>query len=138
MTEAEWLLSSDPGPMLRYLVEQGTSERKLRLLACACCRRIWHLFPDPRSRLAVEVAERYADDRASPRELAEARNQAAVAMKREPGPAWAPYWTTNVKASGPISNVFDAASVLPRQTVCSAAQFAADLAGEFRRQVALV
>src|SRR5262245_43853036 len=47
MTETEWLGSTDPAPMLHFLSEQQVSERKMRLLACACCRRIWQMLPDP-------------------------------------------------------------------------------------------
>jgi hypothetical protein len=75
MTEAEWLASADPAMMLwrirrdrlvigeyeKEYVRILVSDRKLRLFAAACCRQVWHLLTDPRSRHAVEVAERYAD-----------------------------------------------------------------------------
>jgi hypothetical protein len=112
MNESDWLACGDPEPMLHYLCESHLSERKLRLLACACCRRVWHLLRDPRSRRAVEVSERYADGQASQRELAEARTRAAGALE---GAGWAAYWAANTKASGPICNVFAAASAPPRQ-----------------------
>jgi hypothetical protein len=45
MTDAEWLECIDPQKMLDFLRGKA-SERKLRLFACACCRRIWRLFGD--------------------------------------------------------------------------------------------
>jgi hypothetical protein len=60
MTEAEWLACADTSPMLDFLRTSATN-RKLRLFAVACCRRVWHWMDDARSRKAVDVAEQYAD-----------------------------------------------------------------------------
>ena len=84
MDEQEWLASRAPDEMLDSLVHfrRGTvSERKLRLFACACCRRIWDQLPDAAHRRAVEVAERFADGLAGLTELAEAR-EAVVQIER--------------------------------------------------------
>jgi hypothetical protein len=69
MTEDEWLCCIDPKPMLDF-VKATASDRKLRLFACACCRRILHLFTDRNiSRKTIEFAERFADGQATRNEL---------------------------------------------------------------------
>jgi hypothetical protein len=80
MTEAQWLACTRPAVMLRFLCGQA-SNRKLRLFACACCRRVWGLLPAEESRQAVQVAERFADGLASEGELATAAHSAARPAK---------------------------------------------------------
>jgi hypothetical protein len=79
MTEAEWLACPSAMKMLPFLRERA-SNRKLRLFACACCRRIWSLLVDERSRRAVEVLERYVDGEATKQELGAAQGAAALAV----------------------------------------------------------
>jgi hypothetical protein len=59
MTEAEWETSTDILAMVRQLGRRANTS-KLRQFRCACCRRRWGLFTDPRLRAAVETVERYA------------------------------------------------------------------------------
>ena len=61
MTEREWQRCAKPHPMLLYLRGRG-SNRKLRLYACACCRRIWGLLGhNEEGAAAVAGAEHGAD-----------------------------------------------------------------------------
>jgi hypothetical protein len=76
MTEAQWLACADVSPMVDHLGE-AASDRKLRLFAIACCRRVWHLLGDQRSREIIAVAERYADGDANDEELAAAGEAAS-------------------------------------------------------------
>jgi hypothetical protein len=62
MTKQEWLVTLDPLVVLQGIVEKKPSSKKLRLAAVACCRRIWDLLTDERSRHAVDVAEQYAEN----------------------------------------------------------------------------
>ncbi|MHB1561113.1 MAG: hypothetical protein ACYC61_26985 [Isosphaeraceae bacterium] len=88
MTEAEWTISADPDAMVCFLhglwFDDGeVPDRKLRLYACACCRRVWPQLGDPRSRRAVEAAERYADGLVLEEELEMAADAAGSVWEEE-------------------------------------------------------
>jgi len=108
MTEAEWLALTDPGLMLTYLdrmyyLDAGVTDRKLRLFACACCRRIWHMLDEAACKKAVEVAERFADGEASKQEMENARAAAWDA-------GWDSSWSAFPPAWAATSNVHEAAA----------------------------
>jgi hypothetical protein len=98
MTESEWLACKSPEAMLSYvlggelaggprrlLAEARAGKRKLRLFACACCRRIWHLIPDEASRQLVQVAERYVDGLVTNEQLVVVSNIAAERISDRDG-----------------------------------------------------
>src|SRR5262245_15094295 len=116
MTETEWLECSDPQKMLEHQYEQAladkpgllfhlvvwrrqlgrgrVSDRKLRLFACACCRRQWDDCSDC-NREVIVVAEQFADGQASREELTRAAARAtspiAAWLKADPiaeQPSW--------------------------------------------------
>jgi hypothetical protein len=88
MDEAEWLACEKAEPMLNFLRDKA-DERKLRLLGCACCRRVWHLLSAADSRAAVEVAENFADGVERKSTLAAARSRARRVALAKRGAAYA-------------------------------------------------
>src|SRR5262245_59190965 len=108
MTEDDWLASGDPRELLRFLLRgrrgrrrgrrnrrppaASLSDRKSRLFTCACCRLVWHLLKDERSRAAVEVAERFADGLVDEDERARAHQAANEALDVGAGPVWLPWY----------------------------------------------
>jgi hypothetical protein len=106
MTEAEWLSSTDVQDMYVFLRDTTTlfrtrwqghrpvlryafSERKSRLFATACCRRILHLIPgEPTRARLVDAAERFADGQVPPDEFLRAFQ------------AWRQEWATRLRRGG--------------------------------------
>ena len=82
-TMAELWLREDMRPEWREWIATRTgvlTDRELRLYGCWCVRQVWHLLTDERSRTAVEVSERFADGKATKKELAAARAAARAAQ----------------------------------------------------------
>jgi len=83
VTEPEWLSAIEPESMLLSLRGKA-SNRKLRLFAVACCRRIAPLFTDERSRAVLKVAENYADGLVGDKTLARAAGRNYEFIRGEP------------------------------------------------------
>jgi hypothetical protein len=71
VTERKWLTAKTYEPIYGAVASMRNA-RKLRLFACACCRRVWPYLPDGRSRAAVEAAEGFADGAVTRAQLAAA------------------------------------------------------------------
>ena len=67
MTRYDSMPEASPERILP-LVQHRLSEQKLRLFACACCRRVWRLLAQENRRI-VEAAEQHARGRLSRDEL---------------------------------------------------------------------
>ncbi len=79
MTEEEWQTCRYYYTMLDFLSGHG-SNRKLRLLACGCCRHpaMFRMLQSQRADSLVAVAERFADDEVTWEDLVSAADAAPV------------------------------------------------------------
>jgi hypothetical protein len=68
MMDGDWLVCSDLSLMIDQL-RGKMSSRKAMLFACGCCRSVWDLLIDDRSRAAVEHRELHVDGMVSKSEL---------------------------------------------------------------------
>jgi len=75
MTEADWMACTNPQPMLEFL-RRKASDRKVRLFAVACCRRVWSSLAHEDFREAVRKAESFADGLADRAEMLQAHDKA--------------------------------------------------------------
>ncbi len=104
MTEREWAKCPDSRDLLYLAIdrfEKWSGTRTPRLLACAACRLDWHHMTDPRSRTAIEVAERYCDGEATLKALNDAHRAATAAYREALGtPAHHAAWAVS-KATRP-------------------------------------
>jgi hypothetical protein len=72
VTESEWETSQQPEEMLKFLKGKA-GDRKFRLFLIACSRRVLPSDADTDMIEALAVAERFADGKATKRELTHAR-----------------------------------------------------------------
>ncbi len=150
MTEGEWLICKNPQDML-VLLRRKASNRKLRLFACACCRRVWHLLTDEPGRRAVEVTERHADGIAPRQELAAAfleARQGTVARACARGYAgaaarevarmagWSIGWFTPTSISGRVATWDAEREALKSNEEAAQAELLRDIFGNPFRPVA--
>lgn len=68
MDERTWLACSNPEEMLDFLGGK-VSDRKHRLVAAACCRRVFHLLPSNQEHSLVEQVEQCAEGHLSSKHL---------------------------------------------------------------------
>lgn len=83
MTEKKWLQAFEPYDLITsaFLHKSWTHPRAPRLLACAVCRLVWDQIEDRRSRNAIEVAEQFADGKATLKALTAAHREARTAYQ---------------------------------------------------------
>lgn len=74
--EETWDTTGNLDEMLHAALSAG--ERKLRLVTCAVCRQLPVGMLDPMNRLAVEMAERYAEGESTKRELKKVCKQSGL------------------------------------------------------------
>lgn len=142
MDEDGWNRCTAPEQMVAFLRTRGhLSDRKLRLFAAGCCRRIWEVLGDDRSRKAVEVAEQYADGLASREQLVRARDQARGARRRLATPLRPHDWRAATAAQDAVRDTASSAAnnvMAEVARVCNRKNYNAESPAERELQAALL
>jgi hypothetical protein len=134
MTEADWLAGNDPVAMLEFLRGNPTGEdkvswfnnrwqtndipagndRKFRLFACHCCRRIWNRIPEACNRDAVVAIEEWLEGDVSGEVVTNAlRASSAVEWKEDGSRRIDPgYWAVKYLGRGLYKMTAGASAVL--------------------------
>jgi hypothetical protein len=121
MTEAEWLTCNTTEELLYFVQDEDSyTARKYRLLFVACCQRVVSFMRDKRSRRAVEMVEKFADEAVSEAAYNVAMQEARNAIRRRRIPKTAAY-NAALAAASDVDSLHEA--------VCSAA-YAMELASK--------
>jgi hypothetical protein len=137
MTEAEWLASSNIDRLLNWLADK-TSDRRLRLFACACCRNIGDLFHEGHHKV-VEALEGFAEGRVNCEELVRTRELAREVM-REQDMVWyyvSPPWYAS-RTEGPNASLVAARDAARASRSWRARSSSAEQGARPERQVPLL
>jgi hypothetical protein len=117
MTEEEWLTGSEAADLV-FEVKDLVSDRKVRLLAVACARRVNHLlWAGWHSYLAIDIAEDYADGIGTREQLEAGQRGVVGKLELYPGePVYdASFWACSVDINGDVGcSLFYAANVSTR------------------------
>lgn len=81
MSEAEWLAATDWRQMRPNVKLGKANPRKVRLFSVACCRRIAHLFEDPRTDEVLDLCEQFADGLVARKRLDKAEEASLTAIR---------------------------------------------------------
>ncbi|QDU22929.1 hypothetical protein [Urbifossiella limnaea] len=100
MTEAEWLMATDPIPLLEFLRDRA-SDRKLRLFALACSRRALSHGRIAWTVSAIEANEQYADEQVSTDSTNRDSDFVTLAIETARQFADTEAWNTVVNAANP-------------------------------------
>jgi len=84
VTEAEWLVSTDPAGTLELVGD--ASDRKLRLFSVACCRSVSRFMSNDSFDTFLVQVDRFVESNIGPQQLARARGEMTPA-RRESGRA---------------------------------------------------
>jgi hypothetical protein len=145
MGEQRWLRCGSPAAMLSFLRGRA-SERKLRLFASACVRRLWQLLHEPPRRRqlqrdcrAVQASELFADDLLNRAALDAARRAILIDFKDVAGLSASPSLAAYLAAGDPTLPYHRSCALAAKHTVaCGALHGGEEEDIEARRQARLL